>query len=978
MTMTIHRQRKMAVGGGLLFLLIILSVIPMKERSRSAPQASVEMENPRGLPPAENATYIPQLGGLRNETMHNQYGQKKELAECVVLRGSSVKDGKVLAPAGGLFYASSTTGDARPLMRDPFLILGEEAYLLGLQTSLETKTDVTVGRGEKTLIDPSGYRIWYENSTDHYGKPYGEFPLLQPSGGWQIELPVSTSFPKPAQVKDLRVESGINPQLKQFFMADESLYGLTRMQLKGIEGDTAAFSKIQYPTIKEAVFSLDRPYVVEVRQESYRWHRNKRIYAFRKENGIQVEVRNWTGKKVLASKLLVPSTQQQYKVEDQDKIGLTDFDLDIHIELVVDPSWNKGSDYAPWVNDVPYGWKDGTISFAVFHDLVKLKDGEPWKRDNRYLIRLEPNLMTGMLKRVILENKDSFELSKENESYAGPIKISEIWDRNYFNLVVRGIEKRVNDGIETEVVANCYLRDSFFRRTDNLILQKEGRENIDFFVGMSELVVSVMEDTFLDRLSDTSYRIPVVKSKFTSFPPVVPNAKWYAPDPTCAFVPYSEMKGLDRKYFKDRSGHKQVASEAIVIRASYVDYRKKQIVIPPGGLYYTSRNSRNIRPLSGESFFIAGKRAYLLSTQSYLVVRKNFRIDLWKEQPMGDGNLFFWQDVPLGDGGKALRYMESSLLWGRPVAVLRVVKYSGNPWGSSIIVAPGFNGYAGAAGQAGQSETSSSLSDVDKYSLPEMFAEGATYLIPRFVAPDHIEVAEMGSPGMDSFVFSYEKPQKLEMKVGEETTLGAYRLKVDSIQAAAKTAKLSLKDEKGRVLLEKTLGPVNQELLDTLPQYNQSQQKVMLQYQDVHVELDLSAEFSGNTIALYATTGATKIERDKPWPDDPQFVVRPEVCGHCYMLNELILDNAKPIILDEKNNVIWGPNKYFKIVVDDFDGEKINAWHIEDSIGTKTPNLAEYPRNNLDVMAGMNGTIETFLRKTLLNRLAYREVWRLK
>jgi hypothetical protein len=924
-------------------------------------------ENPRGLPPAENATYIPKLGGLLNETMHNQYGQRKDLAECVVLRGSSVKDGKVIVPAGGLFYASSTTEDARPLMRDPFLILGEEAYLLSLNTSLETKTDVKVDWGEKGLLDASGYRIWYENSTDHYGKPYGEFPLLQPSGGWQIELPVATAFPKPAQLKDLKVENGINPQLKQFFMTDESLYGLTRMQLKGIEGDTATFSKIQYPIIKEAVFSLDRPYVVEVRQESYRWYWNKRIYAFRKENGILVEIRDWTGRKVLASKLLVPSTQQQYKVEEQDKMGLTDFDLDIHIELVVDPSWNKGSDYAPWVNDVPYGWKNGTISFAIFHDLVRLKDGEPWKRDNRYIVRLEANSMTGMLKRVVLENKDAFELSQENNSYAGPIKISEIWDRKYFSLVVKNFEN--------EVVKNCYLRDSFFRRTDNLILWKEGRDNIDFFIGMSELVVSVMEDTFLQRLSDPSYGVPVVKSKFTSFPPTVPNAKWFAPDPTCAFVP--KMKGLARKRFENRAGQKQVSSEALVIRASYVDYRKKQIIIPPGGLYYTSRNGRNIRPLAGEAFFMLGKKAYLLSTQSYLVVRKDFRIDLWKEQPMGDGNPFFWQDVPLGDGSKALRYMESSLLWGRPVAVLRVVKYSGNPWGASLLVAPGFNGYSSLAGQTGQAEASN-LSGVDKYSLPEAFAEGATFLVPRMVAPDHIEVAEMGSPGMDSFIFSYEEPQKLEMKTGEETELGRYRLKVDSINAAAKTAKLSLKDGKGKVLLEKTLGPVNQELLDTLPQYNQSQQKIMMQYQDVHVELDLSAEFSGNRVSFYAATGAIKIERDKPWPNDPQFMVRPEVCGHCYMLNEFILDNDKPIVLDEKNNVFWGPNKYFKIVVDDFDGEKINAWHIEDSLGNRTPNLAEYPRNNLDVMAGVNGTTETFLRKTLLNRLAYREVWRLK
>jgi hypothetical protein len=923
-------------------------------------------ENPRGLPPADNATYIPRLGGLTNETMHNQYGQKKDLAECVVLRGSTVKDGKISVPAGGLFYASSTSEDARPLMRDPFLILGEEAYLLSLKTSSAIKTDVTVERGGKALIDPSGYRIWYENSTDHYGKPYGEFPLLPPSGGWQIEQPISTNFPSPVTAANLQVKSGINPQQKEFFMADESLYGLTRMKLQNISSSEAVFSRIEYPTITEAVFSLDRPYVVEVRQESYRWYWNKRIYAFRKENGILVEVRNWTGKKVLASKLLVPSTQQQYKIEDQDKMGFTSFDLDLHIELVIDPSWQKGSDYAPWANDVPYGWKEGTISFAIYHDLVKLKDGAPWPRDNRYLVRLEPHLMTGMLKRLILENRDAFELSNTNTSYAGPIKISEIWDRKYFNVVVGKVEQ--------EVVKNCYVRDSFFRRTDNLILWKEGRENIDFFIGMSELVVSVMEDTFLQRLADPTYGVPVVKSKFTSFPPVVPNAKWFAPDPTCAFVP--KMKGLVRKRIENRAGEKQVSSEAIVIRASYVDYRKKQIIIPPGGLYYTSRNGRNIRPLAGEALYILGKKAYLLSTQSYLVVRKNFRIDLWKEQPMGDGNLFFWQDVPLGDGSKALRYVDSYLLYGRPVAVLRVVKYSGNPWGANIIVAPGFNGYSGAAKPVDPAQALSSM--IDKYFLPDAFGEGATFLIPKWVAPDHIEVAEMGSPGMDSFFISYEEPQKLEMKAGEETTLGQYRLRADSVDSASKTAKLSLREANGKVLVEKTLGPLNRELLETLPQYNQSQQKVMLQYNDVHIELDMSSAFSGGTVSLYVASGAVKIERDKPWKDDARFVVRPEVCGHCYMLNEFILDNAEPIVLDEKNNTFAGPNGYFKIVVDDFDGEKINAWHIEDKTGMRTPNLAEYPRNNLDVMAGVNGTTETFLRKTLLNRLAYREVWRLK
>ena len=99
----------------------ILRIFPSLLLLLALPAFSSAEENIRGLPPAEDATYIPQLGGLFNKTMHNQYGQKKDLAECVVLRGSSVMDGKVYVPAGGLFYASSTTDDARPLMRDPFL-----------------------------------------------------------------------------------------------------------------------------------------------------------------------------------------------------------------------------------------------------------------------------------------------------------------------------------------------------------------------------------------------------------------------------------------------------------------------------------------------------------------------------------------------------------------------------------------------------------------------------------------------------------------------------------------------------------------------------------------------------------------------------------------------------------------------------------------------------------------------------------------
>jgi len=43
---------------------------------------------------------------------------------------------------------------------------------------------------------------------------------------------------------------------------------------------------------------------------------------------------------------------------------------------------------------------------------------------------------------------------------------------------------------------------------------------------------------------------------------------------------------------------------------------------------------------------------------------------------------------------------------------------------------------------------------------------------------------------------------------------------------------------------------------------------------------------------------------------------------------------------------------------------------------TKTDNLAFRPRNNVDVIVGVNGTSEGFLRLSMLPRLGFMEYWR--
>ena len=113
-------------------------------------------------------------------------------------------------------------------------------------------------------------------------------------------------------------------------------------------------------------------------------------------------------------------------------------------------------------------------------------------------------------------------------------------------------------------------------------------------------------------------------------------------------------------------------------------------------------------------------------------------------------------------------------------------------------------------------------------------------------------------------------------------------------------------------------------------------------------------------------------------------MVRSDVCGHCYQLNELLFDNSEEIVLDRNNPRYDGPKgadgkPIFSIVVDNFDGEMIHAWHIETVVRGrvfKSDNLAFNPRNNVDVLMGVNGTTEGFLRANMLERSAYQEYWR--
>lgn len=942
-------------------LLTLLLVVSM-----GAPSITTAQDDPHGLSPAADMTFMPHLAGLRNKTFKNLSGQSKALSEAIVLRGSEIKEGKASIAPGGLFYISETSDDARPFRRDPFLILGEHAYLVDLKGGTQEYTNISLNKGDRLLLGESNHRLWFDYVTDHYEVPYGEFALISPSGGWLLEFPVATDFPPREEVGEISLEEGSNPQLEKFYLDNTYYLGASRYEAEKITFDDAVFKSLRFPEITEATFSMQRPIILEVRQEDYRLYFDKRIYASRQPDGFLVTVTNFTGSEVLAEKVIKPITAQEYKnrldkPEEMDKYHLTIPEEDIRIEIVIDPAYLKDSDFTPWSSSHTHGFPQGYLSFVVYRDLVTVKNNEAWPLDDRWNVILEPQLKTGMLHRLVIENNQPITFDNTNTSYDGPIKYSNIWNRKAFTVVADDFDE------EEDVVRNLYVRDYYFMRTDNMVFwPEEGRINMDFFLGSSPVLEPIIERSFLTRLADTSYGTVVEGSHFTSHPQAVSDASFYEPEHTAPFVP--RVKGLMRKTFKNTKGERLLAAEAMMIRGSYVDYKNERIVIPPAGLVYTSRNARNLRTLSAEPFFMLGKTAYLTEFSSETFVRKNFDLDLWKNQKLGDGNIMYWQDELLGVRNKALRFTSSSYLDDRPVASLSLMKYSGNRWAAHFYMSQGLPEGADAD---------------NRYHIPELFAEGATYIQPEYIGSNYVKIKEFGTPGINALSYTYDAPQILSLAIGETMELGDYTLRVDAANTYLGTVTLTYLQD-GQEVGTKVIGPLNEETIKLLPQHEATARSLQYRVGKVMAEIDVVNPFSDGKINFHLFTGIQDLERDTPFEHDSRFMVRPDVCGHCYQLNEILLDNPEPIYLDKDNPVYEGPrdengDPIFKIVVDSFDGEQVLSWYIETEYRGKvyqTDNLAFNPRDNIDVLAGVNGTIEGNLRLSMLPRLAYMEYWR--
>jgi len=175
---------------------------------------------------------------------------------------------------------------------------------------------------------------------------------------------------------------------------------------------------------------------------------------------------------------------------------------------------------------------------------------------------------------------------------------------------------------------------------------------------------------------------------------------------------------------------------------------------------------------------------------------------------------------------------------------------------------------------------------------------------------------------------------KAREATGDQWKAGNRTVKVASVDAASGTVNVEV-IENGNVVLAKTLGPVQNELLieDT-----GARKALVFEHGDVIGFLSPWPEaFKDGKANLKIYDKAFSLRYGDTYAGDQRFAVYPVGCptGHNF---GFMLVNKEEIRLKPGASVD-GPEGYFKIAVERIDGDKVLAWHVADKQGNRSANL---------------------------------------
>ena len=322
---------------------------------------------------------------------------------------------------------------------------------------------------------------------------------------------------------------------------------------------------------------------------------------------------------------------------------------------------------------------------------------------------------------------------------------------------------------------------------------------------------------------------------------------------------------------------KRTITEGVVIRKSFI--RDGKIVIPPAGLYYSSRIA-SIGTMTNIEVMLLGKR--------YSEVDEAFEYLVLKNRVMKKGDSINL----LPDGSRALQFVSgSSHPYGNSAAYssLRIMKSSGNFYGTNFQVAADptlvdvnsgkFHGLGLSEGRHPVTAATGEPVQHKSYFGASIYPSGKSYLIVGRTSPTEVEVKEFATPSLTEIWLTSEPRVSGAYKTGDSVKIGSAEVKI--LAVGKDSAKISLTDN-GKNTIKEFKGINDKHALDYLPsspaerakwQMASDDGKVRVQVAMLHPEGALTAD---GKVRLDMFSGVFSLKNPQAWPGDPRFTVRPD------------------------------------------------------------------------------------------------------
>jgi hypothetical protein len=350
--------------------------------------------------------------------------------------------------------------------------------------------------------------------------------------------------------------------------------------------------------------------------------------------------------------------------------------------------------------------------------------------------------------------------------------------------------------------------------------------------------------------------------------------------------------------------------DGVEIRKSRVE--NGEVVIPPGGLFYLEDTWGGEVALRGEPMPVLGRMPTYVDYDMSIVVKENVTIPAGKSVVVGGTVYQYYATV----GHEKLANH-----------ALHVKTIAGTDWewafGSPVLSAsePGWWGMR----------------------FNQLYNQGQA----REVTPQKMVFDWISGVRMDRLLLADNKVFAGLAGVGDEWTSGNRTIRVAAIDAAAGTVKIEIVED-GKVVLARTLGPVNNE---RLIEDHDARKALVFEHGDVAGFLSpWPAPFKDGKANLKIYDKAFSLNYGQDYAPDKRFAVYPVGCPTGHNFGFMLV--SKDEIRLKPGASFSGPEGYFKIALDRLDGDKVTAWHVEDRQGNRSVNLGGANVTNVDLVLG--------------------------